>query len=267
MPVSRAIDVQFGAVSDTGLARTHNEDRFRADARLGLFLVVDGVGGQNAGEVASEAVAEAIERFVRNTHDDDSITWPFGIDLALSETGNRLRVGILIANKTLAGRIERDETLTGMAATLSAALLDPPLAVIANVGDCRAYLLRGDALKQITTDHSWVAEQVRLGLLDEHAARRHPMRNVVTRALAGHEQLAIDLVEFQIQAGDMLLLCSDGLTGMVADADIHRSLLDWRADPQEAARRLVQAANDAGGKDNITVVIVRVGEADAAHSA
>ncbi len=259
MPLSRAIDVRFGAVSDTGLARAHNEDRFRVDARIGLFLVVDGVGGQTAGEVASDAVANAIEQFIRDTHDDDTKTWPFGIDLALSNAGNRLRVAILIANKALAGRIERDEALTGMAATMSAALLDPPVAIVANVGDCRAYLLRDDALRQITTDHSWVAEQVRLGLIDKDAARRHPMRNVVTRALAGRDELAIDVVEFDVREGDTLLLCSDGLTGMVSDDSIRQSLLDWRTDLQEGARRLVQAANDGGGKDNITVVIARVG--------
>lgn len=259
MPVSRAIDVQFGAVSDTGLARTHNEDRFRADARIGLFLVVDGVGGQNAGEVASDAAADAIEQFIRDTHEDDTKTWPFGIDPALSDAGNRLRVAILLANQTLAGRIAANESLTGMAATVSAALLDPPLAVIANVGDCRAYLLRGDTLTQITTDHSWVAEQVRLGLLNEDAARRHPMRNVVTRALAGRDELAIDLVELDVREGDGLLLCSDGLHGMVVDEDIRQTLLDCRTDPQQGAQRLVQAANDGGGKDNITVVIVIVG--------
>ena len=258
--VSRAIDVQVGASTDTGLTRIRNEDRFRADSRVGLFLVVDGVGGQNAGEVASDAVAVAIDRFIKDTSDDDDAkTWPFDIDLTLSDAGNRLRVAILVANQTLADRIARDDGVAGMAATMAAALLEPPRAVVANVGDCRGYLLRDGVLIQLTTDHSWVAEQVRLGILDKEAARHHPMRNVVTRALAGHEQLEIDLVEFSVQAGDTLLLCSDGLSGMVSDEDIRRHLVEWLSDPQEACGRLVRAANEGGGKDNVTVIVVTIG--------
>ena len=252
-----AARVPFCAVSDAGRARSNNEDRYRADSRLGFFIVVDGVGGQAAGEVASECVAGAIHTFIEETFEDKAKTWPFGIDPSLSTAGNRLRVGTLIANHAIEHRIANDEELQGMAATMAAVLIDQSRAAVANVGDCRTYLLRGSVLKQMTTDHSLVAEQVRLGLLDPRAARTHPMRNIVTRALSGEHPLAIDVVEFDIQPDDTLLLCSDGLNSMVEDETIRQCLLDTLPDTTKSCRRLVQAANEAGGQDNITVLVVR----------
>ena len=259
MPVPQVIEVPFGAVSDVGRVRTNNEDRYRADAHLGLFLVVDGVGGQIAGEVASECVANTLHKFIQDTDiDDTTASLPFGLDPALSAAGNRLRVATLVANQALADCIIGDENLRGMAATMSVLLLKHARAVIANVGDCRAYLFRDGTLTQVTMDHSLVAEQVRLGLLDAAAARTHPLRNVVTRALSGDERLAIDVVEFDVLPDDTLLLCSDGLCGMVTDEDIRRCLLESLPDTVQSCRLLVQAANDEGGKDNITVVVVHV---------
>src|SRR5262245_48586750 len=150
MSVHNAFEVPFGACSDAGRARANNEDRYRADSRVGLFLVVDGVGGQIAGEVASECVANTLHKFIEETHENGSKTWPFGLDPALSFGGNRLRVATLVANRSLADRIAADESLDGMAATMAALLLIDERAIIANVGDCRAYLFRDGALTQIT---------------------------------------------------------------------------------------------------------------------
>jgi protein phosphatase len=258
MSVQPATALPFCAVSDAGRARSNNEDRYRADSRLGFFMVVDGVGGQVAGEVASECVAVSVHKFIQETFDDASRTWPFGIDPSLSTAGNRLRVGTLIANHALAHRIADDQNLQGMAATMSALLLDNLRASVANVGDCRTYLLRDGQLTQMTTDHSLVAEQVRMGLLDPRAARTHPMRNIVTRALSGDEELAIDVVEFDIKPADTLLLCSDGLNSMIEDEAILRCLLETLPDTAKSCRTLVQAANEAGGKDNITVCVVHI---------
>jgi serine/threonine protein phosphatase PrpC len=122
--------------------------------------------------------------------------------------------------------------------------------------------LRGGILTQVTDDHSWVAEQVRLGIFDEETARRHPMRNVVTRALAGDDRLAVDIIEFPLEVNDSLLLCSDGLSSMVRYEDIQRCLVDALPDAEEACRRLVRAANERGGKDNVTVVVVSVNASD-----
>ena len=146
------MQVSFGALSDVGLKRPHNEDSYFADAGLGLYLVADGMGGHAAGEVASKAAADAIRDFIRETHLDPDKTWPFAIDPGLSWIGNRLRVAILVANRVVSQRIEEDDQLRGMATTLSAVLLDGDRAVISNVGDCRAYLIRHAVVKQITTD-------------------------------------------------------------------------------------------------------------------
>lgn len=258
MSAEPATHLPFCAVSDAGRTRSNNEDRYRADSRLGFFMVVDGVGGQVAGEVASECVALSVHKFIQETFDDASKTWPFGIDPALSTAGNRLRVGTLIANHALAHRIADDEDLQGMAATMSAVLLDNSRAAVANVGDCRTYLLRDGELKQMTTDHSLVAEQVRMGLLDPAAARTHPMRNVVTRALSGDDELDVDVIEFEVKSDDTLLLCSDGLNSMIEDDKIRRCLLETLPDTTKSCRMLVQAANEAGGKDNITVCVVHI---------
>lgn len=258
-----SIEVPFYAATDTGLIRSNNEDRYRADGKIGLFLVVDGVGGQAAGEVASECVATTIYDFVAATDDEDNNkTWPFELDLTLSHTANRLRVGTLLANRRLSDQIAADDELTGMAATMTAVLLRKSRAAVGNVGDCRTYLFRTGALKQMTRDHSWVAEQVQMGLLTAEAASRHPMRNVVTRALDGENHLVVDIVEFDIQSGDTLLLCSDGLSSMVNDQEI-AACLRSAPDAEDACLHLMQAAKQAGGKDNITVVVVRVPESRA----
>ena len=258
MSVEHAASLPFCAVSDAGRTRANNEDRYRADSRLGFFMVVDGVGGQVAGEVASECVADSVHEFIQDSSEGATQTWPFHPDPTLSIAGNRLRVGTLVANDALAHRIADDQDLQGMAATMSAVLLDSSRASVANVGDCRTYLLRDGQLQQMTTDHSLVAEQVRLGLLDAAAARTHPMRNIVTRALSGNDELDIDVVEFDVKPDDTLLLCSDGLNSMLEDETIRRCLLDTLPDTTKSCHRLVQAANDAGGKDNITVCIVHI---------
>lgn len=252
------MNLNFGAASDPGLIRAHNEDRYCADVRTGLLLVVDGVGGQNAGEVAAEIVRDSIEVFIRDVSFDEHKTWPFGIDPSLSTGGNRLRSSILMANRKMAERLDQDESLTGMAATMSAVLVGPTHAVVANVGDCRTYLLREDLLEQITIDHSWVAEQVRAGTLDPEEARSHPMRNLVTRAVSGDQPLDIDIVEFQIQRGDLFLLCSDGLCGMLTDNEIQDAIITFLPDLQTVCKQLVTAANVHGGKDNVTVVVASI---------
>lgn len=257
-PLNSTVISAFGAATDPGLVRRHNEDRCCAEPQTGLFLVVDGVGGQNAGQVAAQIVCDCIQEFIRDSNDDDDKTWPFGIDPALSAAGNRLRTSILVANRAVARSLQEDEELTGMAATMSAVLVRPARAVVGNVGDCRAYLLRRSKLLQVTLDHSWVAEQVRAGTLDASAARSHPMRNLVTRAVSGDPLLNVDIVEFGIESGDVILLCSDGLHGMVTDADILACVETSLPDAQAACRNLVAAANANGGKDNVTVVIAVV---------
>lgn len=251
------MQASFGALSDVGLKRPHNEDSYFADADLGLYLVADGMGGHAAGEVASKAAADAIRDFVRETHADRDKTWPFAIDPSLSWLGNRLRVAILVANRVVSQRIDEDDRLRGMATTLSAVLLDGDRAVISNVGDCRAYLIRDKVVTQVTTDHSWVAEQVRAGLLTADAARSHPWRSMVTRALAGTGDLVVDVLEMPLESEDLLLLCSDGLHGLVSDDEIGDLVVRNKRNLEQACRALVDSANARGGPDNITAILIR----------
>lgn len=251
------MQASFGALSDVGLKRPHNEDSYVADADLGLYLVADGMGGHAAGEVASKAAADAIRDFVRETHHDRDKTWPFAMDPSLSWLGNRLRVAILVANRVVSQRIDGDDQLRGMATTLSAVLLDGDRAVISNVGDCRAYLIRKKLVTQVTTDHSWVAEQVRAGLLTPDAARSHPWRSMVTRALAGTSDLVVDILEMPLESGDLLLLCSDGLHGLVSDDEIGELVASHTRNLDQACRALVDSANARGGPDNITAILIR----------
>lgn len=258
MPAPLTLAVPFCAATDPGLARPNNEDRYSVDAGLGLFAVIDGVGGQVAGEVASECVACTMLEYLQRPQGDDDDTGNFTFDPALSETGNRLRSATLMANRALAQRTAADDELTGMAATMTAVLLRPSHATIGNVGDCRTYLFRGGALTQITQDHSWVGEQVRAGVLTPEAASHHPMRNVVTRALDGQDRLDVDIFELDVEPSDTLLLCSDGLSSMASDAEIVSCLTAAGADAHDACQRLVEAAKLGGGKDNITVVVVKI---------
>jgi protein phosphatase len=250
------MQLQFGAASDVGRKRPHNEDSFCADPTLGLFLVADGMGGHAAGEVASKTVTDAIREFITETQNDRDKTWPFAIDPELSYVGNRLRTAILVANRLLSRRILEDEELRGMATTLSAVLVVGKHVVVSNVGDCRAYLLRGGIIRQVTLDHSWVAEQVRAGLLSADAARAHPWRSMVTRAVSGTNELAIDILEFELQPRDRLLLCSDGLHGQVTDAEMMALVGRYNGDLEAACHALVEAANNNGGPDNITAILI-----------
>ncbi len=253
------MQVLFGAASDIGRRRPLNEDSYIADAELGLYLVADGMGGHAAGEVASRMVADVVREFIVETRDDRDKTWPCPIDPALSYAANRLRAAILVANRALSQRAQEDENLRGMATTLSAVLLTDDHAVVSNVGDCRAYLVRSRGISQITLDHSWVAEQVRAGLLTKDAARAHPWRSMVTRALSGTPELVVDVLEMQLHTADHLLLCSDGLYGLVSDDEMSRLIAQTDGDLDAACHALVEAANARGGPDNITVLLIRVG--------
>lgn len=248
-PAPTIFDLDVAKLTDVGRARPHNEDyvdfRIPPDSRElarkgSLFLVADGMGGHQAGEVASRgAVETAIEHYYSDT----------GRDVPTS-----LVRAIRAANQRIYEQSHADPTKAGMGTTLVAAAIVGRRVYVANVGDSRAYLINRQGIVQITEDHSWVEEQVRAGLLTEEQARKHPQRNLVTRALGSKPSVEVDLFEGEISTGDKLLLCSDGLTGRVPDAEIAAMALQHPA--AEAARRLVAEANERGGNDNITVLIV-----------
>jgi protein phosphatase len=245
--------------SDPGLKRTSNEDSYSTRPDVGLFVVADGMGGHVAGEVASRVAVEAIEAFIQETAGaDKNRTWPFPFDPSISLEGNRLRAAFRLANRKIASAIADSQDLRGMATTASAVLVGPQGASVAHVGDSRVYVLRDGTLEQITHDHSWVEEQVRAGTLSPTAARQHPWRNVVTRALSGGEDPEVDVAEVSPKPGERYLLCSDGLFTVVPDGRIAQILGDKKAALDAIARTLVAAANQAGGPDNITALILQI---------
>ena len=252
------VRISSSVASDPGLRRESNEDAYCARTDLGLYIVADGMGGHAAGEVASRLAVEVIEAFIKDTRDADvNRTWPFPYDTALSLDGNRIKAAFRLANRRLATAMDADDTLRGMATTAAAVLIANGTPVIAHVGDSRVYRFRGGHLEQLTEDHSWVGEQVRAGVLSDADARRHPWRNVVTRALSGGDDPHVEVNEIEVRTGDRLLICSDGLSGVVPLEKLE-SIVSSTPDLDEACHALIAAANDAGGPDNITVAMLKV---------
>jgi len=254
--------LKFGAATDPGRVRARNEDRFVADGDLRFFAVVDGMGGHAGGELASATIAEAVTACIRETAGDSDKTWPLALDARLSVLANRLQVAIRSANRTLATRAQADAALEGGGATLAAALFGHDRLAVSNVGDCRAYLLRAGSLSQITRDHSVVAEQVAQGLIDSEAARTHPLRHVVTRAVSGQAGMAVDIFEMEVKAGDRLVLCSDGIHGVLTDNEI-AILVSANGPPlDDVCRAVIDQANARGGPDNATTVVIEAVHGD-----
>jgi protein phosphatase len=245
--------------SDPGLRRSSKEDSYCTRPDLGLYVVADGMGGHVAGEVASRVAVEAIEIFIQETAGaDKNRTWPFPFEPALSLEANRLKAAFRLANRRIASTIADSHDLRGMATTASALLGGADSACVAHVGDSRVYVLRPAGLKQITNDHSWVEEQVRAGTMTATAARQHPWRNVVTRALSGGEDPEVDVTEIQPAPGERYLLCSDGLFSVVPDEQIAALLGTPGVPLGDVCQRLIEAANQAGGPDNITALVLEV---------
>lgn len=241
-----------------GLRREGNEDAYCVRADLGLFVVADGMGGHAAGEVASTLAVETIEAVVHDTRGADSnSTWPFPYDMALTLSGNRLRAAIQMANRRVASAMQDNDALRGMATTAAAILVHGQEGTLAHVGDSRAYRLRGGHLSALTQDHSWVNDQVRAGVMTDDDARRHPWRNVVTRAISGGDDPEPDVAELALEPGDRYLICSDGLSGVVPPDQLI-NLLSSSGSLDDVCSGLIAAANANGGPDNITAVVIDV---------
>jgi PPM family protein phosphatase len=252
--------ITYKAVSDVGRKRKGNEDSLFVNPEQHLFVVADGMGGHAAGEVASKVAVESINEFVCLTGGDEEITWPFGLDENISYDGNRLKTAIRYANRKVLEATKEKSEYEGMATTVAAVLVDGDTGNIGHVGDSRVYLVREGQISQLTSDHSWVNEQIQSGVISSDQARTHPLRNVVTRALGGKPDLQVDMQQHKAMAGDILLLCSDGLTTMIADDEIVRLVREAEGDVDKAAQSLVNSANAKGGEDNITVLLIRFDE-------
>ena len=231
------------AVTQTGNVRRSNEDAYLV--REPLFVVADGMGGAQAGEIASRMAADEFAET--------------DMDKLRGEPG--IRDAIARANLRIHERARAERALAGMGTTVAVALFDDERVVIAHVGDSRAYLLRGRSLQRLSHDHSLVGEMVRAGELTEADAERHPQRSVITRALGAEPEVEVDTMTVPAEAGDVFLLCSDGLNTMVDETEIAR-LLAGGGSAAELARDLVRAALSAGGEDNVTAIVFRIGEGD-----
>jgi serine/threonine protein phosphatase PrpC len=239
--------------TDVGRRRKINEDSiFVAD---GLLVVCDGMGGHQAGEVASALAVETIARFVQRTDEDRELTWPFGFDPRQSFNANRLRTAVKLANRAVFKHANSGDAYTGMGTTVAAALISSgqPRMTYSNVGDSRVYLIRGGAILQLTHDDSW-ANLARLGGAEDDLTATG-MKNVLTKALGAREEVDFEVIDQDLQAGDIVLLCSDGLTNMVSDADMLRLVAAGLADMPATCRELVAMANAAGGRDNVSVIL------------
>ena len=238
-----------------GPVRKTNEDTFHADPAKGVFIVADGMGGHNAGEVASRLAVDTVCEFLDRTEGDHDATWPFGLDPTLSFDGNRLVTAIKLANRRILEASVR-ENLNGMGTTVVAVRVTGDCVVFANAGDSRLYVFSGGRLEQLTKDDSWAAEVLAKnpGMTPE-AIAKSPARNLLTNVVGGRDALTVACATRQVTAGEVLLLCSDGLHGVVPDALIAETLAGQR-DAAAMAERLVRLAMERGTRDNITAVVV-----------
>jgi serine/threonine protein phosphatase PrpC len=242
-----------GAKTDLGQVRENNEDKFEflepddpsvLATKGRVYAVADGMGGHSAGQIASEL---SLKVFIRSYYSDTSPN----VEDSLTRAVKEANAYVVDVARTIPGR-------NGMGATLTAAVVRDDDLYIAQVGDSRCYLLREGRLEQITEDHSWVAEQVRLGSMTQSEAEQSPFRNVITRSMGGSPEVEPDLLAVKIQQGDRYLLCSDGLSGMVSDEELTELL--GTGSPSVIAWKMVDRANEQGGKDNITALILQVQE-------
>lgn len=245
------------AATDPGPVRTVNEDAFLLDPGQGLYAVADGMGGHNAGEVASQLALEALGGFVRRSSSDTDLSWPYGVLPELSFLANRLRTALHLANRRVFRAAESHDDYTGMGTTVVAALIDGPRAVVAHVGDSRIYHWSGGELATLTRDDSWAAALIAQGMSADDLSR-HPMRHVLTNVVGARDQVEVHVRELALSPGDRLLLCSDGLYEPLTPDRI-AAALGGGAGAQAAAERLVREALDRGTRDNVTALVVDVG--------
>jgi protein phosphatase len=253
------LQTEYAAQTDVGRKRQHNEDSFRLVPEDHLFLVADGMGGHNAGEVASAMAVELVDQYFSDARHDPQSTWPFKLNRDEYYDAETFMNSVQYANLRIFASAREHADRRGMGTTFVGALVRNTSAWIAHVGDSRGYVVRASGvIEQLTTDHSLLEEyrRTRPDLTDEQL-KKFPYKNVITRALGMKSDVSVEMHRHEMHAGDVLLLCCDGLTGMVSDEKMAKIV---RANPNlnEACRQLVQSANEAGGVDNITVILVRM---------
>lgn len=242
--------------TDPGKKRTNNEDSFLLNEDLMLYAVADGIGGHQAGEVASRIVVDTLSEVIPGLLKGNDVTPPFSLSLDVEPRISALRYAITLSNQKILQASAQNPALAGMGTTITSVLLWHGTAFIAHVGDSRAYLLRSGECRQITSDHSFVAEQIRAGKLTPEQAKTSTYRHIITRAVGIDREITVDHATFTVKENDTILLCTDGLTEMVEDSEICRIIGD--PSPEAATGNLIRRANELGGVDNITAVVLRI---------
>lgn len=249
--------VRFAGETDVGMKRTHNEDNLYLPDEERLIMVADGMGGHAAGDLASKLAVETVSAFFHATAEDPKITWPFMIDRGNQLDENRLVTGIKLANLKIYEMAQRDARSRGMGTTLVACLFCDAQVMVAHVGDSRVYLVRDGRIRQLTEDHSLLNDYIKMKRISPEDVDRFPHKNVIVRALGMKETVAVDVVQREPRIGDVFLLCSDGLSGMVDSPEMLRLVMAEK-DLDRCCERLVELANANGGVDNITVALARL---------
>ena len=249
--------LRFVGQTDTGKVREHNEDTIAFDSDVGLLVLADGMGGYNAGEVASGIAVKTIMHLVREALEREDLARPDPAT-GLSRPAIILRDAIARANKIIFQTARTQPQCEGMGTTIVAALFFDNRVAVAHVGDSRLYRLRGSGFDQVTLDHSLLQELVDRGFYSPEEAQRAANKNYVTRALGVETAVEVEVQEHPAQRGDVYVLCSDGLSDMVEDDDIHLTINTFGANLETVAKQLIQLGNDNGGKDNISVVLAQV---------
>ena len=244
--------ITSAGITNVGMKRQNNEDNYLINDDLGIYVVCDGMGGHAGGEYASQIAVTTVEEVLSNIRDES--TDADGTDEQITQ--EKIKYAVRLAGKRIYERAQADPEFRGMGTTAVILLFRRGMAYLAHVGDSRGYLIRGGEITQRTEDHSWVNEQIKAGLITPETAKHHRFRNIITRSLGFQEEVEIDTQVMRAEAGDLYMMCSDGLSNLVEDREIRDFLVEKSF--QETARDLIELACSRGGDDNITCVIARV---------
>lgn len=254
--------VRYAAGTHPGMKRSHNEDNYFLLAEENLYVVADGMGGHASGEVASQIAVETLANFYIDTTRDREVTWPYKEDRSLVYDENRLVTGIKLANRRVYETAQSDPRYRGMGTTIVSLVVGQTGAFIGHVGDSRAYVVQPDGagIQQVTEDHSLLNDYLKVHKLTQEEIEHFPHKNVIVRALGMKDVVAVDVHRIEPRPGELYLLCSDGLSGMVDPEGLRAAVVENRPDLEKTCQALIARANANGGVDNITVVLVEFSE-------
>jgi PPM family protein phosphatase len=252
--------IRYAGSTHVGMKRAHNEDNFFLLAEENLYVVADGMGGHASGEVASQIAVETLANFFIDTARDKEITWPYKENRAQAYDENRLVTGIKLSNRRVYETAQSDARYRGMGTTIVSLACGPTGAYIGPVGDSRGYLVRDGKIEQVTEDHSLLNDYLKVHKLTQEEIEHFPHKNVIVRALGMKDSVSVDIHKLAPRAGDVYLLCSDGLSGMIDDPEIQEAVNASGRDLEKCCQNLIAQANANGGQDNVTVVLVEFSE-------